>query len=64
MITPFLQALSAGLFIVAIYFLWQDDSDWAFGFFIAAVCSFFLGMRFQLKRRLAEHERGADSEES
>ncbi len=38
------------------YFLWADNNDWAFGCFVLGVCSYFLGMRFQLKARLAGKE--------
>lgn len=41
----------------AAYFLWTDNFDRAFAFVAFAVCSFFFGMRFQIKERMAARER-------
>ncbi len=46
-----IAAVLAGL---AAYMLYFENPDWAFAAFALAVCSFFFGMRFQLKTRLAE----------
>ena len=51
------QILAAFLLVVAAYFYWGQDSDFAFFFLVLSACSFFLNMRFQAKARLAASER-------
>ncbi len=51
-----LQILAVILAGIAAYFLWNDDFDWAFAFFVFGVSSFFIGIRFQIKARLTERE--------
>lgn len=48
------QILAVVLIGIAAYFLWADNQDWAFACFVFGVCSYFFGMRFQLKARIAE----------
>jgi 4-hydroxybenzoate polyprenyltransferase len=50
------QIIAAILVGSAAYFLWQDNFDWALAAFAVGVCSYFLGMRFQIKKRMAERE--------
>ena len=50
------QILAVILAGFAAYFLWDDKFDWAFAFVAFAVCSYFLGMRFQIKARLEERK--------
>ena len=50
------QIIAAVLVGSAAFFLWQDNSDWALAAFAVGVCSYFLGMRFQIKKRLAERD--------
>jgi uncharacterized membrane protein YoaK (UPF0700 family) len=47
------QILAVALGAAAAYFLVNDNFDWAFAFVAFAVCSYFIGMRFQIKERLA-----------
>lgn len=48
------QIIAAVLVGLAAYFLWRDNFDWAFAAFAVGICSYFLGMRFQIKKRMAE----------
>lgn len=48
--------LAVSLLGIAIYFFSVGDQDWAFAFFAFAACSFFFGMRFQLKARVAARD--------
>ena len=50
------QILAVILGGIAAYFLWSDNFDWAFAFVVFAVCSYFIGMRFQIKARLEERK--------
>lgn len=54
--TATLWVLAISLGGIALYFLSVGDQDWAFAFFAFAVCSFFFGMRFQLKARVAARD--------
>lgn len=54
------QILAVLLEIIAAYFLWSGNEDWAFAFFVFGICSFFFGMRFQLKARIEERRAAAE----
>ena len=54
--TLIFQILAVILGGIAAYFLWANNSDWALAFFALAVCSYFLGMRFQIKARLGDRK--------
>ncbi|MFT3744294.1 MAG: hypothetical protein QM785_08360 [Pyrinomonadaceae bacterium] len=60
--TLIFQILAVILAGIAAYFLWNDNFDWAFAFVAFAVCSFFIGMRFQIKARMAAREAAAMAE--
>lgn len=46
------QLVALVLAAAAAYFFLKDNSDWAFGFAVFAICSAFLGYRFRLKERV------------
>lgn len=46
------RIISVLLGAAAVYFGLTNNFDWAFAFTAFAVCSYFLGMRFQIKKRL------------
>lgn len=48
------QILAVILAGVAAYFLWADNWDGTFVAAVLAASSFFIGMRFQIKARMAE----------
>jgi len=50
------QFLAVFLGLISAYFLWADNFDWGFAAGVAAICSYFLGMRFQIKARMKEGE--------
>ena len=50
------QILAAVFLVVAAYFFWGQNNDFAFFFLVLSACSFFLNIRFQAKARLAAHE--------
>lgn len=54
--TIIFQVLAVILAGIAAYFLWNDNFDWAFASFAVAACSYFIGMRFQIKSRLDERK--------
>lgn len=54
--TLIFQILAVILGGVAAYFLWSDNFDWAFAFVVFAICSYFIGMRFQIKARLEKRK--------
>lgn len=54
--TLIFQILAVILGGIAAYFLWSDNFDWAFAFVVFAICSYFIGMRFQIKARLEERK--------
>ena len=61
--TLIFQVLAVILGGIAAYFLWSDNFDWAFAFVVFAICSYFIGMRFQIKARL-EERKAAETQES
>lgn len=61
--TIIFQVLAVILGGIAAYFLWSDNFDWAFAFVVFAICSYFIGMRFQIKARL-EERKAAETQES
>lgn len=61
--TLIFQVLAVILGGIAAYFLWNDNFDWAFAFVVFAICSYFIGMRFQIKARL-EERKAAETQES
>lgn len=61
--TLIFQVLAVILGGIAAYFLWSDNFDWAFAFVVFAICSYFIGMRFQIKARL-EERKAAEIQES
>ncbi len=61
--TLMFQVLAVILGGIAAYFLWSDNFDWAFAFVVFAICSYFIGMRFQIKARL-EERKAAETQES
>lgn len=54
--TIIVQIVAVVLAGFAAYFLWIDNVDWSLALFAFAVCSYFLGMRFQIKARLDERK--------
>ena len=51
------QILAAVLAVICGYFLWQANKDAAFVSGVLAACSFFMSIRFQAKKRLAERNK-------
>jgi len=39
---------------VAVFFWWQENTDWAFASGVFAASSYFLSLRFQMKARVTE----------
>jgi hypothetical protein len=52
--------LAAALLGAAAYFYSTDESDRAFASAVLAACSFFLGLRFRLKKFIADNVGGND----
>ncbi|MBX7055766.1 MAG: hypothetical protein K1X36_12495 [Pyrinomonadaceae bacterium] len=50
------KVLAVILLGVAAYFYSAGESDYAFAAAVVGICSFFLSMRFAIKRRLAAAE--------
>ena len=48
------QILAVVLAVIGAYFVWSEDRDPSFVFLVLAACSYFIGMRFQIKARMAE----------
>lgn len=57
-----LKILAVILLGVAAYFYSAGQSDYTFGAAVVGLCSFFLSMRFAIKRRLAAVEAANDSD--
>jgi hypothetical protein len=60
------QALAVILAGVAVFFWWQENTDWAFASGVFAASSYFLSLRFQMKERVrqADAEREAASRDN
>lgn len=52
----FFQIAAVVLAGIAAYFLWMQNKDGVFVAVVLSACSLFMGIRFQAKRRLDEHE--------
>jgi cellobiose-specific phosphotransferase system component IIC len=50
------QILAVILTGIAAFFLWKENSDWAFACGVLAACAFFIAMRSQMKARIKERE--------
>lgn len=48
------QIFAVVLALIGAYLAWFGDRDWAFIFLVLAACSYFIGMRFQIKARLPD----------
>lgn len=48
------QILAVVLALIGAFMAWSADRDWAFIFLVLAACSYFIGMRFQIKARLPD----------
>jgi hypothetical protein len=46
----------------AVYFYWAGEPDWLFASLVLAACSFFLSIRFKLKKRINEANAGGDGQ--
>jgi predicted Na+-dependent transporter len=55
------RVLAVAMGAAALYFYLTDKFDWAFAFVAFAVCSYFFGMRFQIKARLAARQAAEDA---
>lgn len=44
--------LAVALLGAAVYFYSTGDPDWLFASVVLGVCSFFLGVRFRIKKRM------------
>ena len=51
------------LALIGAYMAWSGDRDWAFIFLVLAACSYFIGMRFQIKARLPDRSSDKDTPE-
>ncbi|MGH9820863.1 MAG: hypothetical protein ACRD43_11895 [Pyrinomonadaceae bacterium] len=50
------QIMAVILLGVAAFFLWKQNSDWAFASGVLAACSFFLSLRSQMKAGVIERQ--------
>lgn len=48
--------LAVALLGAAAYFYSAGDQDWLFASVVLAACSFFIGMRFSIKKRISDHQ--------
>jgi hypothetical protein len=48
--------LAVALLGAAVYFYSAGDADWLFASVVLGVCSFFLGVRFRIKKRMNERQ--------
>jgi hypothetical protein len=46
------QVLAVILAGVAVFFWWQENTDWAFASGVSAASSYLLSLRFQMKERV------------
>lgn len=58
------QILAAILAGAAVFFWWRDNPDWAFASGVFAAASYFLGLRFQMKARVAAVDAEKEREEA
>lgn len=49
-----LKIIAAALIASAVYFYSIGETDWLFACIVLAACSFFINMRFGIKRRMDE----------
>ncbi len=56
--------LAVALLGAAAYFYSVGDADWLFASIVLGICSFFLGVRFRIKKRMDEARVSAISAEA
>lgn len=59
----FFQILAVILAGVAVFFLWKGNKDWTFLTAVGGCVSFFLSIRFQVKKRLKRRETAEPEED-
>jgi hypothetical protein len=58
------QILAVIFIGIAAYFYWQNNTDLVFATGVLGCCSFFIGMRFQLKEKLKKSENEDEENET